>query len=317
MEKIYVGIDVSKDQLDVYVRHLDIALAKPNTPTGIAQLVQRLRSLEPSLVIVEATGGYEHSVIKALNAADLAVSRVNPRQVRDFAKSTGKFAKTDALDAKLLAHFGEAIGPAPTILKNDEEHRIEELVLRRSQLIEMQTAELNRKHSATDRDLVKRIKRHLRWLKGEIRTISEEVRRLISAIAKLKKKDEILRSAPGVGPTTSAILVTRLPELGTLSRKQIAALVGIAPINHDSGKSTGARKIWGGRREVRAALYMSALSAIRRDTALKQLFIRLKQRGKPGKVAMVACMRKQLTTLNAMLRDGQPMRIPQIASAAG
>lgn len=302
---MFVGIDVSKAQLDIALRPTGPGWQVPNDDGGITLLVARLQAVDPTLIVLEATGGLELPVTLALAAAGLPVAVVNPRQTRDFAKATGQLAKTDALDARALAHFGEAIRPVPRPLPAAQAQELSALLGRRRQLGEMLTAEKNRL-SAAPAGLHPRIQAHLRWLEHERRDIDTEVGRRIRTSPVWRAKDDLLQSVPGVGPVLSHTLVAPLPELGTLTRQRIAALVGVAPLNRDSGTLRGRRSVWGGRACVRATLYMGALVAVRHNPVLKAFYDRLRIAGKPAKVALTACMRKLLTILNAMLTHQTP-----------
>jgi transposase len=302
---MFVGIDVSKAQLDIALRPTGPGWQVPNDDGGMTLLVARLQAVDPTLIVLEATGGLELPVTLALAAAGLPVAVVNPRQTRDFAKATGQLAKTDALDARALAHFGEAIRPVPRPLPEAQAQELSALLGRRRQLVEMLTAEKNRL-SAAPAGLHPRIQAHLRWLEHERRDIDTEVGRRIRTSPVWRAKDDLLQSVPGVGPVLSHTLVAPLPELGTLTRQRIAALVGVAPLNRDSGTLRGRRSVWGGRACVRATLYMGALVAVRHNPVLKAFYDRLRIAGKPAKVALTACMRKLLTILNAMLTHQTP-----------
>lgn len=306
---VYVGIDVSKAYLDVAIRpagggaggeHFRVA----NDGGGIGGLAVRLLELAPELVVMESTGGLEARAFSALAGAGVPTKRLNPRQARDFAKASGKLAKTDALDAGVLAHFGEAMRPDPDPAPDPEADALGALLARRRQLVEMLTAERNRLGASSDPAVRADLEEHIGWLQGRVRRADGELARAVAECAAWRAKSELLRSAPGVGPVLSLTLLAELPELGTLDRKRIAALAGVAPLCRDSGKLRGRRSVWGGRARLRAALYMGALAAKRRDNAIKAFYERLLAAGKPRKVALVACMHKLLTSLNAMLRDG-------------
>lgn len=301
--EINVGIDVSKAKLDIHVRPLQERLTVPNDPKGHAALVSKLRRHDVTRIVLEATGGYEAAAARALSHAHLPVCVVNPRQVRDFKRSTGQLAKTDVIDAEVLAHFGEAIRPpirplpAPAVLE------LSARVARRHQLVEARTAELNRLEKDPDRVIGQGLRRHVGWLEKEIQRVEDEMDKAIADNPRMSRNAGLLRSAPGVGPAVSRALLADLPELGTLNRKQIAALVGVAPFARESGRiQDGRRHIWGGRGYVRTLLYMAAVNAIRFNPAVRAFYARLRAAGKPPKVAIVACMRKLLTILNAMVR---------------
>lgn len=292
---IFVGIDVSKAGLDVAVRPVG------NREAGIEILVQRLRELQPALIVLEATGGVERAVTRALASAEFAVVVINPRQVRDFAKATGQLAKTDTIDAAVLARFGEAVRPALRPLPDEVTWELRAVVTRRRQITEMIVAETNRVSGAS-KGVRKRINAHLRWLEAELKRADKDLDQSIRQSPIWRENQDLLRSVPGMGPVISRTLLAELPELGRLNRKQIAALVGVAPLNRDSGTLRGRRSIWGGRATVRAALYMGALVASRRNAMIQTFYRRLRNAGKAPKVALVACMRKLLTILNAMIK---------------
>ena len=270
-------------------------------------MVERLAALEPELVVLESTGGLERAVAKALREAGIPTAVMNPRQIRDFAKATGRLAKTDALDAEVLARFAEVIRPAPRPLADESTAQLRELVVRRQQLIKMATAERNRSKRASPK-MKPRVRRHLEWLEEEIARLDEEIEEMKLKYEAWAHRDLLLRSVPGVGPVLSATLIGCLPELGVLRGKEIAALVGVAPFNRDSGQWHGKRGIWGGRAAVRAALYMATVAATRWNPVIREFYLRLVGAGKPVKVALVACMRKLLVILNAIVRDGKPWR---------
>jgi transposase len=300
--ELFVGIDVSKDKLDVAVYPSNQMFNFENDQNGLDQLAQRLEDLKPQLIVFESTGGYELLAVTTLYAARLPVVVINARQIRDFAKSVGKLAKTDTIDAQVIAHFASAVRPELRPLKDKLTQALTALVTRRRQIVEMIVAESNRLASATTQNR-RDIKTHIRWLKKRLAQIDTNIKGQIRKSPIFVKKDKILQSAPGVGPTTSATLICGVPELGTMDRKKIACLTGLAPLNRDSGKFKGRRMIWGGRAHVRAVLYMSTLSAIQFNPIIRQFYNRLTQAGKCKKVAITACMRKLLTILNAMLRE--------------
>jgi transposase len=302
---MYIGIDVSKQFLDVALRPSGERLRVGNDEAGIASLVARLTSLAPGLIVLEATGALQASVVAALALAKLPVAVVNPRQVRDFAKASGRLAKTDALDAAALAHFGEAMRPEPRPLLDEHTLELEALVTRRRQIIEMITAESNRLQACRSRTLRPRIQAHISWLKQQLKDVDRDMGDAIRSSPVWREKEELLRSTPGVGRIVATTLLAELPELGQLDRKQIAALVGVAPLNHDSGKRQGPRRIWGGRSQVRSVLYMAALVATRRNPVIRAFYARLLRAGKAKKLALVACMRKLLTILNSMLQHSR------------
>ena len=304
MSDVFVGIDVSKAQLDVAVRPSGAAWSVTNDEAGIAQLVARLKELGPLLVVVEATGGLEVALVGEL-AAVVAVAVVNPRQVRDFAKAVGQLAKTDRIDAQILARFAEAVRPEPRPLKDEETRHLAALVSRRRQLRDMIVAEGNRLGPAPKK-LHKGIQKHIDWLRRELRLLEKDLDDTIKSSPVWREKEDLMRGMKGIGPVSAATMLAEVPELGTLNRKQIAALVGVAPLNRDSGTYRGKRSIWGGRASARAVLYMATLSAIKSNAALRGFYRRLVANGKPKKVALTATMRKLLTILNALVRDRRP-----------
>jgi transposase len=295
-------MDVAKNSLDVAVDPGGESWQEEHTAAGIARLSTRLRRLRPQLMVVEATGGWERDLTHALLTRGLPVAVVNPRQVRDFARSTGQLAKTDQLDARLLARYGAAVLPPARLLPDAAQRALQALVVRRQQLVEMRTAEKNRL-ALTPPNLRAEVKEHIRWLEQRIKAISEDLDATIQASPIWRDQDERLQSAPGVGPVLSAILVAHLPELGLLTPKQLAALVGVAPLNRDSGVFRGTRRVWGGRSAVRAVLDMGTLVATRWNPVIRDFYERLCAAGKPKKVALTACMRKLLVILNAMMKQ--------------
>jgi transposase len=309
----YVGIDVSKDTLDLAVRPTGDRYQQANDADGIAQLIKQLRRVRPALVVCEATGGWERLLVGALAAARLPIVVVNPRQVRDFAKATGRLAKTDRLDAEIIARFADAVRPEPRSLPSADARALDDLVTRRQQLIEMRTAESNRRRLASHR-MQRQLDEHLTWLDRQILDLDEELDLTLRNSPVWREQADVLRSAKGVGPILTATLLSALPELGHLNHREIAALVGVAPFNRDSGMWRGTRQIWGGRAPVRAVLYMATLSAVRTNPVLRGFYQRLINAGKLHKVALVACMHKLLTILNAMARDSRPWQSAKIPS---
>ncbi len=299
--KVYAGIDVSAAHLDLAVLPSGEEGRFTNDSAGIKALTSYLASTGPDLVVLESTGRLELPVVGELATAGVAVVVVNPRQVRDFARATGKLAKTDALDARVLAHFGEAVKPPVRALPDASLRELRDLTTRRHQLMEMLTAERNRLRTASQR-VQPQIKDHILWLKRQIKDLDKDLRDSIRSSPVWRSQEQVLRSVPGVGPVVSSILLAKLPELGALNRYQIGALVGVAPLNRDSGTLRGKRKVWGGRAPVRAALYMAALVATRFNPVIKVFYARLLSAGKPKKVALTACMRKLLVILNSMVR---------------
>ena len=307
---IYVGIDVSSQRLDVALGD-DPVESFANDDAGVVALCQRLRVVSCELIVLEATGGYEALAVATLAGAGLPVRVINPRQVRDFAKATGLLAKTDALDARLLRQFAERIRPVVLPHKSQATQELAALVARRRDLVQMLTAEKNRLKLAT-RAVGRDITAHIRFLEKRIHDSDDELKRRIEADDDFRVTDELLRSVPSVGRVSSSTLIALLPELGALSHRRIVALVGLAPLNDDSGKRFGRRHIWGGRSEVRSVLYMATISALRSNPVIRTTYQRLVAAGKPKKVAIVACMRKLLSILNAIVRDQTPWN-PAIA----
>lgn len=309
---VFVGIDISKARLDVALRPAGSTFTVTHDEAGITAVVQRLSSLAPAGIVLEATGGLEVVVSGALATAGLPVAVVNPRHVRDFARATGRLAKTDALDAQILAQFAEAVRPACRPLRDASTQQLAALMTRRRQLVEMLTAEKNRYGSAAC-EMRLQIQQHIEWLQRHLAQLDQELTGAVQASPIWREHDELLQSVPGIGPVVTRTLLAELPELGTLTHKQIAALVGVAPLNRDSGTFRGKRMVWGGRATVRAALYMGALVAARHNRVLKAFYQRLRQAGKAPKVALTACMRKLLTMLNALLKHRTPWRDSAVA----
>lgn len=270
---------------------------------GFDALAAFVAPFAPKLIVLEATGGYEAAVAAALATAGLPLAIVNPRQARDFARATGKLAKTDKIDAAALAHFAEAVHPEPQLLPDEQARELKELVARRRQLVDMLVAEQNRLRMASSSRLRRNLRDHVEWLKKQIKDHDGEIHKAVRNTPLWREKDDLLQSVPGIGPVASSMLLASLRELGTLDRRQIAALVGVAPLNRDSGKMRGKRSIWGGRADVRAVLFMAASVAVRYNPRLSEMYNRLKSAGKQHKVALIACARKLLTIANAMLRD--------------
>jgi transposase len=297
-----VGVDVSKDALDIFIDSSAEEYRIANQAADIAVLVERLKRAAPDYIVVEASGGFESGLVTALATAGLAVCRVSPQRVRSFARALGELAKTDRLDARLLARYGRDCRPPLSRLSDAETAELEALMQRRRQLIEMHVAESNRLGTAP-RVVARQLREHLRWLEKRIADSDQELRQRLAKTAVWREQDELARTVPGVGPVMSLTLLASLPELGRLTRKQIAALVGVAPFARDSGRRRGRRHTAGGRRPVRTVLYMATLSAVRFNPVLKRFYERLKASGKVSKVAVIACARKLLTILNAMVRD--------------
>ena len=303
---VFVGIDVAKAKLDVCVRPHHETFTVANEPQGIADLVAHLVPLRPVLIVLEATGGLEHAAAAALATAGLPVAIVNPRQTHHFAKALGLLAKTDTLDANALALFAEKVRPTPRPLPDETAREFEALLQRRRQLLDMRAAEQNRLGSTTAPRVRTSLQAHITWLSKQLERVDKELGDAVQASPVWRAKDELLQGIKGIGPATSRTLLAALPELGTLTRQQIAALVGLAPLNHDSGQRKGQRSIGGGRAEVRSVLYMAALAAARYNPALRAFAERLKSAGKAAKVCLVAVARKLLTIANAVLRDERP-----------
>ena len=309
---LFVGIDVSKQHLDLALRPSGETARVPQTEAGFTALVALLAPKRPTLVVLEATGGYEAGVAAALALAGIPVAIVNPRQVRDFARAVGRLAKTDGLDADVLAQFAEAIRPTPRPLPDAAQQALTALVTRRRQLVEMLVAERNRLALAPAGRIRRDVQTHIHFLEQRLKAANDDLQQLLRDSPLWRAAEQLLRSVPGIGPTTAAMLLADLPELGRLSHRAIAALVGVAPLNCDSGRRVGARTIWGGRATVRGALWMATLVATKHNPVIAAFYRRLVIAGKPSKVARVAAMHKLLTILNAMLRSQQPWT-PQIA----
>lgn len=301
----FIGIDVSKDHLDIAIRPTKDQFRLPNTDEGVDALIQQLRPLKPGLIVMEATGRYHQLVLSRLLAAGLPAIAINPRQARDFARAIGRLAKTDAIDADVLAEFAEKIRPELRSIPDGATQELEALCTRRRQLVSMLSAEKNRLHTASKKIRFE-IQKHIHWLEKQISQLEKDLDKRIRCSPAWREKDDLLRSCKGIGPITTHTVLSCLPELGTLSGRQIAALVGVAPFNDDTGKHKGPRHVRGGRLDVRAVLYMATLAAIRHNQTIRDFHRRLVAKGKAKKVAITACMRKLLTILNAMLRDKKP-----------
>jgi transposase len=312
--EIWIGIDVAKAALEVASTGEERTWQVTNDDDGIATLVADLTARGSRLVVLEATGGHERAVTAALAAAAIPVAVVNPRQVRDFARATGQLAKSDALDARLLARFAQRVQPTPRPLPDAVAQEVAALLARRRQLLEMRTAEVNRRSSLAPR-LRPALDAHVTWLGQQITELDRELDQTLRASPLWQEKQDLLRSIPGIGPVVARTLLGDLPELGTLTRWEVAALAGVAPLNADSGTRQGKRRTWGGRATVRAALYMAAVVAARCNPAIRPLYRRLCDQGKPAKVALVACMRKLLTIANAILRDRLPWSLDRVPTA--
>lgn len=314
--KTFIGIDVSKQWLEVAAHEHDYQFRCANKAGAFAALLAELIDLRPALIVLEATGGLERAVVAALHGAGLPVVVVNPRQIRDFARALGQLAKTDRLDARVLAAFAAAIKPQLRPIKANEEQELDALTDRRDQLVEMLTDEKNRRASAATDSVRAEIQQHINWLKDRIAELDQQLKKLVQGSACWQAKAQILQSTPGIGPVVSALLLAQLPELGTLNRQQISKLVGVAPLNRDSGQQRGSRHIFGGRANVRRVLYMAALTASRCNPVIKAFYERLQARQKPFKVAITACMRKLLTIINFMMRNGSSWKAaPSVISA--
>jgi len=312
LQESFVGIDVSKNSLDVRIEPLGESLCVAYDDTGISKICQRLAEVSPTLIVMEATGGLETRLASELAAQGLPVAVINPRQARDFAKATGQLAKTDLVDAGVLAAFAQAIRPAVRPLKDADTRELGDLVTRRRQLVAMRVQETLRVGATNSKALQKNLKSHIAWLDKQIAKLDDELIQRLRNSGVWKAKDDLLRTVPGVGAVTSLTMLAKCPELGQLNRRQIAKLTGVAPLANDSGKHRGKRFIWGGRADVRAVLYMATISAIRCNPVIKAFAERLKQTGKPAKVVIVACMRKLLTIMNAMIKSNTPWT-PKIA----
>jgi len=316
VREVFVGIDVAKAQLEVALRPGGVRFTAENSAAGIAALVERLSAHEPSLIVLEATGGLEQPLSIALAEQGLPVVVVNARQVRGFAKALGKLAKTDRLDAQVLAEFAERIRPQVRDVSDARARALEALVTRRRQVVEMMVTERNRLHATYAAAVRGDIEAHLLYLQGRKDSLEQELMVLVQANPDWLSKAQLLRSVPGVGPVLTVTLLAELPELGCLSHKQVAALVGVAPLNRDSGLLRGQRGTWGGRATVRTTLYMAALVARRSNPVIAAFYERLLAQGKAKKVALVACMRKLLVILNAMLRSHTPWQHPLVPTPA-
>jgi len=309
----FIGIDVAKAQWDIALRPSGERWAVPNDTSGVTMLVDQLQALSPTLIVLEATGGLERLVTSALATAGLPVVVVNPRQARDFARATGQLAKTDALDARVLAHCADVIRPTPRPLPDAQTQELRALLGRRQHLIVMRTAEQNRLAGTSER-LTKDIVAHMTWLNAGITTLDDDIETVLRASPLWRENDDLLQSAPGIGPVCARTLVLELPELGTRTRQQSAALVGVAPLNCDRGTMRGRRMIWGGRAHVRTVLYMGTLVATRFNPVIRAFYKRLLAAGKVKKVALTACMHKFLTILNAMLKHRTPWKAQEVQS---
>jgi transposase len=309
-EQIFVGIDISKAQLDIAVLPGRQAWSVPNTDDGLKELIGKLAQIgPPTIVLMEASGGLERRVLASLAAVDLPVIAINPRNARDFAKSVGLLAKTDRIDAGVLALFAERIRPDCRPLPDEQTRELQDLTSRRRQMVDMLSAEQNRLATVDSKKVRREITTHIEWLKKRIHIVDYDLDQAIKTSSAWQAKTDLLKSIPGIGRITAISCLSQLPELGTLSHKKIAALVGIAPFNRDSGSLHGKRRVWGGRAGIRAVLYMATLAAIRFNPAIRAFYKRLRAAGKLPKIALVAAMRKLLTILNAVARDNRPWRL--------
>lgn len=302
----FVGIDVSKATLDVCIEPAIQSLHVAYDEAGIRQIVERLNEVSPTLIVIEATGGLEVRIATELASKGLPVAVINPRQARDFAKATGRLAKTDQVDAAVLAAFAKAVRPQVRPLKDEDTRALSDMVSRRRQLIDMRVQETLRLGTAASKPLQKSLNQHIAWLDKRITELDDDLTKRLRESDAWRAKDDLLRSIPGVGAVTTTTMLAKCPELGTLNRREIAALTGVAPLANDSGKHRGRRFVWGGRADVRAVLYMATVSAMRCNAVIKAFAERLKQAGKPPKVVIVACMRKLLTIMNSMLKNNTP-----------
>ena len=306
MEHSFIGIDVAKAHLDVHVHPTGEPFRVTSDDAGLAVLLTRVRALSPTLIVLEATGGYEVRVAAVLASAGLPVAIVNPRQIRDFARATGRLAKTDTLDARVIALFADAVRPTPRPLPDAQAQALGELIARRRQLVDMLVAEKNRRRLLRERRLQRHLDAHIAWLEEALRRLDHDLTTLVRSTPIWREADDVLRSVPGIGPVTACTLIADLPELGRLDRRRIAALAGLAPFARDSGIFRGRRMIAGGRAPVRRVLYMATLAAIQHNPVIRRFHQRLVTAGRPAKLAHTAAMRKLLTILNAMLRDQRP-----------
>lgn len=305
MADAYVGIDVSKAWLDVAVRPSGEMWKVANDESGFAELVEKLKAVGPTVVVMEATGGYQAPAAAALSVAGFVVAVVNPRQVRDFGRASGRLAKTDALDAEVIAHFAEVMKPVPRALPDSETEALRSVVTRRRQLVEMIVAETNRLSTAL-KPVRADIEEHINFLRRRLKDMDDDLYDGLKKSPLWRVKEQLLKSVPGVGRVTICTLIAHVPELGALTGRKISALVGVAPLNRDSGTYRGKRMTWGGRAGVRHVLYMATLASVRTSPTMRACYDRLRANGKPAKVALVACMRKLLVRLNAMMRTGTP-----------
>jgi len=313
--EIYVGIDIAKADFEIKESGPQKTYSERHTQTGIRKTVRRMVAIQPTLVVMEATGGLEKTLARALATAGIAVAVINPRQIRDFARSLGKLAKTDSIDAEIIALYAEKIRPEPRGFPNADTDMLDALLTRRQQVIQMTTAEKNRLQQAASSAIQRSIRAVIRSFEKEIESLTRSIDTLLAASPEMQAKDKLLRSVSGVGPIVAQTLIAAVPELGMVSKRQIAALIGVAPINRDSGTMRGCRTTWGGRSQVRAILYLATLSAIRSNPPIRAFYQRLVASGKKKMVALVAAMRKLLVLLNAILKHGTPWRAIEPAAA--
>lgn len=306
--ELFIGIDIAKAEFEIKESASPNTYSERHTKAGIRKIVRRMVAMQPTLVVMEATGGLEKALARSLHDAGIPFAIINPRQMRDFARSTGRLAKTDSIDAEVIALYAERIRPEPRGIPTAETDLLDSLVTRRQQLIQMLTAEKNRLQQSPSDTIRKSLCAVIRLLQKEIETVSRSIAELLASCPDMQAKTKLLQSVCGVGPVVAQTLVAAVPELGTVTKKQIAALIGVAPINRDSGTMRGRRTTWGGRSHVRSVLYMATLSAIRRNPPIRAFYIRLVAAGKQKMVALVACMRKLLVILNAILRHGTAWR---------
>jgi transposase len=304
----FIGVDIAKTSFEFVAHGDDRHFSLSNDEAGIQQAIRQIKQFSPELIVLEATGGFELPLVAALSMANLPVVVINPRQVRNFAKATGHLAKTDAIDAVVLAHYAAVVKPAVRAIPDAEMTLLKEIVSRRQQLVGILVAERNRLGTAHNHVVKEGIQSHIDWLKKELDDTDDELRRQIEGSPVWQAKDDLLQTVPGIGPITSATLLANLPELGTLNRHQIASLAGVAPFNRDSGIMRGKRSVWGGRARVKTAIYMATIVAVRWNAKIKEFYQRLCSSGKAKKVALVACMRKFLIILNTMLKNNTPWR---------
>lgn len=304
--EVFVGIDVSKETLDASIIPGGELLHVAYDDAGVASLVKRCQQVAPTLIVLEATGGLEGRLAAELAGAGLPVAVINPRQARDYAKATGRLAKTDAIDAAVLANFARAVRPQVRPLKDEDTQALDEMLTRRRQLVSMRVQETLRLGQARSKPQQKSLKEHIVWLEKRIASLDDDLQNRLRTSEVWRAKDDLLRSIPGVGSVASTTFLAKCPELGTLGRREVAKLIGLAPLAHDSGKFRGKRFVWGGRAEVRAVLYMATITAMRCNVVIKEFAARLKAAGKPGKVVIVACMRKLLTIMNSVVKHATP-----------